>query len=83
MELMDLLRDVVNNAPVDRAGNWLLQAAEDYPDLFKAITENLNEKPEVVIDKLAQAYPLAVALKFTPSAREWIANLQTFFKNHY
>ena len=81
--LQNLLQDIANNAAADRAGKWLEIAAEDYPGLFTAITENLDSPPETVLGLIGAKYPAILgALLFIPrdKACDFIAKLQTFFK---
>lgn len=80
MNLAEIINDIAANAPVDRAGNWLLLASKEHPDLFSALTDNLNAPPSTVITKLSAKYPLACVLTFMPTAEQWIAQLQQWFK---
>lgn len=80
MNITELLQDIANNAPVDRAGAWLELAAQDYPELSAALLDNLHGSPKVVIDALVVRYPLAgLAICFVPTAPDWIARLQAWF----
>ena len=83
MNIFEIMADIANNAPVDRAGAWLLQAADDYPELFNALTSNLDASPSEVKRKIVEQYPMAGLIYMYPGADEWITNLQEFFKNHY
>ncbi len=82
-DLHSLFQDIANNAAADRAGKWLEIAAEDYPWLFTAITENLDSPPETVLGLIGAMYPAILgALLFIPrdKACDFIAKLQAFFK---
>ena len=80
MELQDLIQDVIANAPVDRAGNWLLEASDEFPEIFSSVMEHLNDSPREVLLHLCKAYPAALGLYLVPGVYGWIERLQMFFK---
>lgn len=81
MNITELLQDIANNAPVDRAGAWLELAAEDNPEIFSALLNNLHKPPQDVIDALATGkYAFAaLALSCMSDSHDWIARLQKWF----
>lgn len=81
--LHHFLTDLANNASADRAGAFLEIAALDYPWLFDAITQNLDEPPETVTAEILRKYPMfALALIAVPreNVNAFVAKLQQFFK---
>jgi len=74
-----LLQEIINNAPVDRAGAWLELAAQDYPEISAALLNNLHEPPSTVIAALCAYNPAGYMLAFVPHAHDWIARLQAWF----
>jgi hypothetical protein len=80
--LEDFIRDVINDAPIDRASVWLRHAAKEYPGLTAEIRESfrLNETPQQVIERIARRFPAAYALMLYPKARVFIGKLQHAMK---
>jgi hypothetical protein len=80
--MLELLRDIANQAQANRAGEWLLIAADDYPWLFSAITENLHAPPEAVYNAACQRNVL-IGIMLGSQPRElvyaFIQKLQAFF----
>ena len=80
IDFQEILESVRTNAPVDRAGFLLIEAANEYPQLFDAIINNLDAPPEAVMKQISAVFPLATIITFSSNWREWIINLQKFFK---
>ncbi len=80
IDFQEIMESVRTNAPVDRAGGLLIEAANEYPELFDAIIDNLDKPPEVVMQGIIDAYPLAILLMLSGNWRNWVINLQAFFK---
>lgn len=81
MNPSDFLMEVVQNAPVERAAGWLVEAADEYPELFSLITDNLDATPAEIKALIWQKYPLGgMMISNIATADEWIVNLQKFFK---
>lgn len=80
VDIKEIIADIVANAPVDRAGNWLIAASDEFPEIFKAITEHLNDSPREVLLQLCKVYPAAFGLYLVPSVYDWIERLQIFFR---
>ena len=81
MELQDLINEVVANAPVDRAGNWLIEASHEFPELFAVITEHVDAPPSALLSQVCKVYPVAMGLCFLPHSLGWIAQLQKFLRD--
>lgn len=80
IDFQEILESVRTNAPVDRAGFLLIEAANEYPELFDAIINNLDAPPETVMKQITAVYPLATVITFNSNWRGWVINLQKFFK---
>ena len=80
INFQEILENVRTNAPVDRAGFLLIEAANEYPQLFDAIINNLDAPPETVMKQITAVYPLATVITFNSNWRGWVINLQKFFK---
>ena len=80
INFQEIMENVRSNAPVDRAGFLLIEAANEYPQLFDAIINNLDAEPEAVTREITAAFPIATVLTFHANWRDWIINLQKFFK---
>ena len=80
INFQEILENVRTNAPVDRAGFLLIEAANEYPQLFDAIINNLDAPPETVMQQITAVYPLATVITFNSNWRGWVINLQKFFK---
>ena len=80
VDINDIIADIVANAPVDRAGNWLLEAGNEFPEIFSALTEHLNDSPREVLMHLCKVYPAAFGLYLVPDVYGWIERLQKFFR---
>ncbi len=80
IDFSEIMESVRTGAPVDRAGGLLIEAANEYPELFDAIIDNLDKPPEVVMEQIINAFPLARLIMFSSNWRDWIINLQGFFK---
>lgn len=80
INFQEILQNVQSNAPVDRAGFILIEAANEYPELFNALIDNLDAPPEEVMRQVTAVYPIATVLTFSSNWRAWVINLQQFFK---
>jgi hypothetical protein len=78
--LSEFIRDMLANAPVERASVWLQHAALEYPNLAAEFREGLHETPSQVINRLARHVPQAHALHLSPAAKQFIARLQAALK---
>ncbi len=81
--ILTLFQDVANQASVDRAGAWLLLAADDYPWLFSAIMDNLDAKPETVVEAASKQSLIAgmfLANVDRNLLHAFIVKLQAFFR---
>lgn len=80
MNALDFLKDIAENAPVDRAGSWLIEASGEFPELFDLVIDNLDADPLTVKQLIVSKYPLAFGIFAIDSADDWIQKLQAFFK---
>lgn len=82
MTIFDFISDLQNNAPPDRAGQWLRTNAPEYPELASAIHDNLHAAPVEVIHAIARHWPIANIYARHQNALNFIQSLQQWLRDH-
>lgn len=77
----EFIRDMLANAPVERASVWLRHAECEYPKFSAEFRAGIHETPDQALKRLARHWPPAHALRFSTPAKQFIARLQAALRN--